>query len=279
MHAPRARRAAHLRVSWHYLTVRDDFTKETQDALAKRVGVRCSNPLCRKVTTGPRSDPAKIVNIGVAAHITAAAAGGPRFDAALAPEQRRAPENGIWLCQNCAKLVDNDPDRYIVESLRAWKARAEAAALEAIEGLAEGQESPGEDAIEMEFLYKMKGNGDRHDYLLRVLVRNLGTDPLVDFHVDLEFPFRAVEKADAIPSYVSGRSNKETAVFRAIYRGEVQAVFPGDENSAIELPYYMDQKLFMSRGNLFGSTVRATLYRNALRPLAIEKPFAELQCF
>ena len=266
-------------VSWHYLTVRDDFTKETQDALAKRVGVRCSNPLCRKVTTGPRSDPAKIVNIGVAAHITAAAAGGPRFDAALAPEQRRAPENGIWLCQNCAKLVDNDPDRYIVESLRAWKAGAEAAALEAIEGLAEGQENPGEDAIEMEFLYKMKGNGDRHDYLLRVLVRNLGTDPLVDFHVDLEFPSRAVEKPVAIPSYVSGRSNKETAVFRAIYRGEVQAVFPGDENSAIELPYYMDQKLFMSRGNLFGSTVRATLYRNALRPLTIEKPFAELQCF
>lgn len=259
--------------------MRDDFTKETQDALAKRVGVRCSNPFCRKVTTGPRSDPAKIVSIGVAAHITAAAAGGPRFDVALAPEQRRAPDNGIWLCQNCAKLVDNDSDRYTVELLRAWKSGAEAAALRAIEGLAEGQESPVEDAVEMELHYKMKRNGDRHDYLLRVLVRNLGTDPLADFHVDLEFPFRAVEKPDAMPSYVSGRSTKETAVFRAICRGGVQAIFPGDENSVIELPYYMDQQLFTSRGNLFGSTVRATLYRNALRPLTIEKLFAELQCF
>lgn len=78
--------------------MRDEFNRDTVDVLAKRVGVRCSNPSCRRVTTGARSDTQRIVNIGVAAHITAAAASGPRFDAALTVEQRRSVENGIWLC-------------------------------------------------------------------------------------------------------------------------------------------------------------------------------------
>lgn len=259
--------------------MRDEFRKEILDALAKRVGVRCSNPSCRKVTTGPRTDPAKIVNIGVGAHITGAAEGGPRYDPSLTPDQRKAPENGIWLCQNCGKLIDNDPARYTVEILRGWKTSAETAALHAIEGLAQGEQSRLEDAAELDFLYNMKGDGKRHDYLLRVLVRNLGTEPLINFHVDLEFPFRVVEKPESIPKYVSGRSTRETAVFRSICRGEAQSIFPGDENSVIELPYYMDYKLFWGRGNLLSSTVRATLYRKGLRPLAIERPFGELQCF
>ena len=40
-----------------------------------------------------------------------------------------APDNGIWLCQNCAKLVDNDPIRYTADVLRGWKASAESEAL------------------------------------------------------------------------------------------------------------------------------------------------------
>jgi hypothetical protein len=54
---------------------RDDFTKETIETLAKRVGSRCSNPGCRAWTNGPHSDPSKALNVGVAAHITAAAPG------------------------------------------------------------------------------------------------------------------------------------------------------------------------------------------------------------
>lgn len=232
------------------------------------------------MTTGPRTDPTKIVNIGVAAHITAAAEGGPRYDPALIPDQRKAPENGIWLCQNCAKLIDNDPLRYTVEILRGWKANAETAALEAIEGLTQGEGSRIADVVELDFLYKrVKGDGKRHDYVLRVLVRNLGAEPLIDFHVDLAMPFLTVEKPESIPIYVSGRSTRETAVFRAICRGEAQGIFPGDEQSVIDLPYYMDQTLFSSRGNLLSITVRATLYGMGLRPLTIERPFRELQCF
>lgn len=114
--------------------MRDDFPQETKDVLAKRVGFRCSNPSCRLTTSGPRKDIAKAINIGVAAHITAAASGGPRYDRSLTSEQRSESSNGIWLCQKCAKLVDNDANRYTAILLRQWKADAEHAVLREIEG-------------------------------------------------------------------------------------------------------------------------------------------------
>ncbi|MDP9314369.1 MAG: hypothetical protein M3R24_26395 [Chloroflexota bacterium] len=116
--------------------MRDDFDKETKDVLARRVGYLCSNPSCRKLTSGPRTEPTKALNIGVAAHITAAAPGGPRYDPTLSPQERKSAGNGLWLCQNCAKLVDNDEQRYTTSLLRAWKKQAEIAALAAIESLA-----------------------------------------------------------------------------------------------------------------------------------------------
>ncbi len=57
--------------------MRDEFAIAVKDTLAKRVGFRCSNPGCRKPTSGPQEDPSKSVNVGVAAHITAAASDGP----------------------------------------------------------------------------------------------------------------------------------------------------------------------------------------------------------
>lgn len=112
---------------------RDDFSDETKRVLALRVGYLCSNPKCRKATTGPQQDPTKAINIGVAAHITAAAPGGPRYDATLTPEQRRYAGNGIWACQSCGKLIDNDKKRYTTETLVQWKQEAEAEALERLE--------------------------------------------------------------------------------------------------------------------------------------------------
>jgi len=113
--------------------MRDDFLGSTKELLAKRVAQRCSNIGCRQPTSGPQEDPTKAINIGVAAHITAASPDGPRFDLALTPAQRLSPDNGIWLCQNCAKLIDNDPARYPAELLHTWKVEAEHAAAKALE--------------------------------------------------------------------------------------------------------------------------------------------------
>lgn len=115
--------------------MRDDFTLQTKEILAKRVGMRCSNPSCRKLTSGPRDDPARAVNIGVAAHITAASKDGPRHDSSLSPDARKSIENGIWLCQNCAKLIDSDDQRFTVDMLKEWKRQAEDAARGELESM------------------------------------------------------------------------------------------------------------------------------------------------
>ena len=96
------------------------------------IGFRCSNPGCRKPTSGPQDDPRGSVNIGVA-HIAAASPGGTRYDPSMGGEVRASINNGIWLCQNCAKLVNNDALAYSVDILRAWRALAEATSKSEIE--------------------------------------------------------------------------------------------------------------------------------------------------
>lgn len=105
--------------------MREDFSTKTKDILAKRVGFHCSNSKCRTLTCGPRSEKNKFVSIGVAAHISAASPLGPRYSKDIKPEFRVSSENGIWLCQNCAKLIDNDPQAFTIDILNSWKSDAE----------------------------------------------------------------------------------------------------------------------------------------------------------
>jgi hypothetical protein len=111
---------------------RDDFPERVKRVLAERVGYRCSMPECRAATSGPHTEPDKRVSVGVAAHITAAAEGGPRYDANLTSDQRCAPENGIWMCQTHGTLVDRDEARFPMDLLRRWKLEAERLALDAV---------------------------------------------------------------------------------------------------------------------------------------------------
>jgi hypothetical protein len=111
---------------------RDDFRQRTIDALGKRVAYLCSNPGCRIQTVGPAQGHDGAVIVGVAAHITAAAPGGPRYDPSLTPEQRRHQSNGIWLCEIHGKQIDADEVHFTVETLRAWKRAAESEAADAI---------------------------------------------------------------------------------------------------------------------------------------------------
>ena len=120
---------------------RDDFTSKTIDRMAKRVGYRCSNPNCRKLTCGAAVNPEDYVNIGVAAHIRAAAPGGKRYDKNMTASQRKSILNGIWLCQTCSKLVDSDELRYTAELLHKWKYDAETETAKQLEYQKNGQYS------------------------------------------------------------------------------------------------------------------------------------------
>lgn len=106
------------------------FSSSTIANLSKRASNTCSNPYCRIPTSGPHSDNEKAVNIGVAAHIRGANSGSARYDAAMLPTARSSISNGIWLCQSCSKLIDNDEARFTVEMLNRWKMRHEEDILE-----------------------------------------------------------------------------------------------------------------------------------------------------
>jgi len=253
-----------------------------------RVGVRCSNLSCRKLTTGPRTESSHIINIGVGAHITAASPGGPRYDHSLSSQERESAENGIWLCQNCAKLIDNDAERYPTEVLRRWKATAEAATLAELEGRAALQ--PTDPSAELDISYTRKRiRAERHDYCLEVRLTNRGTEPLGPYHIDLTMPALVVSNPEGQPLYVQENSTPDVAFFRVSSGNREQQIYPGDTRVVISIPYYMDRDIYWGRFrgrsdlrncvDLFKQPVRATLYHYGFQPLTLEYCFGDFQVF
>ena len=104
-------------------TNRDDFSEATKKRLARHARYHCSNPSCRKLTSAPTSDGAKEINVGVAAHICAAAPGpgARRYRADMTVMERKSEDNGIWLCQECAKAIDSDDPVFSESFLHSWK--------------------------------------------------------------------------------------------------------------------------------------------------------------
>jgi hypothetical protein len=102
---------------------RDDFDKKTVDILAKRASYICSNPDCRCLTIAASEiDQMKFIYIGKAAHITAASVDGPRFNKNLTSNERSDISNGIFLCSNCAVMIDkNNGIDFPTQMLYQWK--------------------------------------------------------------------------------------------------------------------------------------------------------------
>lgn len=65
----------------------------------------------------------------------------------LTADERRSADNGVWLCQNCGKLVDNDEVRFPVSLLREWRQKAEDAARHEVESLRPAQPAHEEHSI------------------------------------------------------------------------------------------------------------------------------------
>lgn len=104
---------------------RDDFLPKTRTKIANLAGWLCSYPGCRAHTVGATSDGEDKIDIGTAAHICAAAPGGPRYDAKMSPEDRASAKNGIWMCRDHGKAIDSKDPKFTVERLREWKKQAE----------------------------------------------------------------------------------------------------------------------------------------------------------
>jgi hypothetical protein len=146
--------------------VRDDFPKQTITEIAKGVGYRCSNPECTRPTVGANAAQDGLITIGVAAHICAASPGGPRYEPVQTREARRAKENGIWLCQNCGRLVDADAQKFTVEVLSGWKRSAQERAFREL--VDPGVPAPTEEAVRVGSIIaadNMSGGGADFDEL------------------------------------------------------------------------------------------------------------------
>jgi hypothetical protein len=104
---------------------RDEFSEKIKNRIAKRAGWLCSYPTCRNSTVGATSDGDGEINIGTAAHICAAAPGGPRYDATMTAEERSSVRNGIWMCRDHGKAVDSKDPAFTVDRLREWKHQVE----------------------------------------------------------------------------------------------------------------------------------------------------------
>lgn len=101
--------------------MRDDFSPKTKEKIAHQAGYRCSKPACGISTRGAAADGEGTINVGFAAHITAASPDGPRYDPNLTSDQRKHHSNGIWLCGTHAKLVDSDEAHFTIKELVSWK--------------------------------------------------------------------------------------------------------------------------------------------------------------
>ncbi len=103
----------------------DAFTEAVTCATAARAGDRCSNPKCRALTSGPHNDRRQSLTLGLAVHIAAVSSSGRRCDPSLPDHEHGSYDNAIWLCQNCANVIDNDVVLYPASLLRTWKRAAE----------------------------------------------------------------------------------------------------------------------------------------------------------
>lgn len=103
----------------------EHFSKAIIEVLAKRAANICSNPDCGAITSGPADEANRSVVIGEAAHIYGARPGSARYRDSMAAAERGDITNAIWLCRNCHKAIDADPNGYPAELIFEWRRQHE----------------------------------------------------------------------------------------------------------------------------------------------------------
>lgn len=113
---------------------RHNFSSAIKKTVADRAGGVCSFPGCNQSTLGPsKENSKKAIRNGIAAHINAAAKGGPRYDPLQSEEARKSIENAIWMCPTHGSLIDKEETAYTPSEIRDWKHNAELRAKQRLE--------------------------------------------------------------------------------------------------------------------------------------------------
>ena len=110
------------------MSERDDFSEATKKIIASRAGYLCSFLGCGQLTLGPSNESStSISKNGMACHISAASPGrgSRRYNFEMSIEERTHANNGIWMCYDHGKLIDDDESRFTTDILLKWKEIAE----------------------------------------------------------------------------------------------------------------------------------------------------------
>ncbi|MBU5206334.1 hypothetical protein [Bacillus safensis] len=99
------------------------FTSRVVNIIAMRAGHRCSKPDCGKATIKAKPYPYDdgYTIDGEAAHIRGRTERSARYDKDYPVKDLNSSKNGVWLCGNCHKEVDDNPKSYSIELLEQWK--------------------------------------------------------------------------------------------------------------------------------------------------------------
>ncbi len=102
---------------------RDEFPQKIKTIISQRAAYLCSNPDCDNLCIGPSNEKKdQVTYFGKVAHISAASEGGSRYDTSITPNKRASIENAIFLCSNCADMIDkNKGVDYSKAVLKDWK--------------------------------------------------------------------------------------------------------------------------------------------------------------
>jgi hypothetical protein len=180
---------------------RDDFPLSVKNKIAARVGYRCSK--CSRPTSGPGDD-GKTLNTGIAAHICAASAGGPRYDVNQTTEERKGIDNGIWLCVLCSKIVDINILEFSVERLTKLKFSAEILARSAQrDNLYSDQDLASPKAKGMRLSYVELTPTSPNKTSFKLSLNNIDNDPIVWMSLLIVFCKEIQDGAELIISRTS----------------------------------------------------------------------------
>lgn len=119
---------------------------------------------------------------------------------------------------------------------------------------------------------------ERHDYKLLVLLTNIGTSPVSQYHIDLEFPAGLIEDVQSLNYYMPNRATNDYSFFR-VTQNAIGEMYPGDSYAIMKIPYYVDDEIFDYQASLLKSIVKVSVYTEGYVPKVIEKSMAELQIF
>lgn len=91
---------------------------------------------------------------------------------------------------------------------------------------------------------------DEHHYRLEARIKNIGTIPISEWHLDLKIPTILCEPDVAQHLRVRDRSDRLTTLLRATNETHPGVIYPGDTTKPLTVDYRMNSGIFKNKGIL-----------------------------